>query len=105
MRLLFALFRIESDMRGRDVERPEIVTGESGLGHSRAGQSQFDPATHTHAAGAGFEQLPGQLQHQAGNCQGVCLNAPPGSNPQCFINCTAQQSVCQANCSLASGGR
>jgi hypothetical protein len=43
--------------------------------------------------------------NQGGNCQGVCLNAPPGSNPQCFINCTAQQSVCQANCSLASGGR
>jgi hypothetical protein len=40
---------------------------------------------------------------QVGNCQFVCQNAPAGTNPQCYINCTAQQTICQSNCSLAGG--
>jgi hypothetical protein len=40
---------------------------------------------------------------QVGNCQGVCQNAPPGTNPQCYINCTSQQMICQTNCSFAGG--
>ena len=39
-RLLLALFRIERDMRGGDVKRPQIVAGEGRLGHRGARQSQ-----------------------------------------------------------------
>src|SRR6478735_6616469 len=38
-RLLLALFRVERDVGGGDVERAQIVAGERRLGHGRAGQA------------------------------------------------------------------
>ena len=42
---------------------------------------------------------------QVGFCQSACQNVAVGgaTNPQCFINCTQTQTVCQANCSFAGG--
>src|SRR5690349_10179829 len=39
-RLLLALFGVERDVRGGDVESTKIVTAEGGLGHGGAGQAQ-----------------------------------------------------------------
>jgi len=53
--------------------------------------------------GLGLTNCMASCNTQVGNCQGVCQNAPPGTNPQCYISCTTQQTVCQSNCSLAGG--